>query len=94
MPEFKEVCFEQFKTCLKDHQKQATKQWFLNAEEEKVFEYDMKLYLNSHTQTKQGTLIFDISLAMLLLHEMSRTKSMKVSHHHSFKGLGQNSLTA
>jgi hypothetical protein len=35
MPVFKEVCFEQFKAHLKDHQKQATKQWLVNAEEEK-----------------------------------------------------------
>jgi hypothetical protein len=54
MPEFKEMCFEQFKAHLKDHQKQATKQWLLNAEEEKAFEHNMKLYLNSHTQNKQG----------------------------------------
>jgi hypothetical protein len=59
MPEFKEVCFEKFKACLKDHQKQATKQLLLNTEEEKVFEHNMKLYPNSHTQNKQGKLIFE-----------------------------------
>jgi hypothetical protein len=74
MPEFKEVCFEQFKACLKDHQKQATKQWLLNAEEEKAFEHSMKLYLNSRTQNKQGKLIFDVSLVKLLLCEDVKDK--------------------
>jgi hypothetical protein len=74
MPEFNEVCFEQFKARLKDHQKQATKQWLLNAEEEKVFEHDMKLYRNSHTQNKQGKLIFDASPAKLLLREDVKDK--------------------
>jgi hypothetical protein len=74
IPEFKEVCFKQFKACLKDHQKQASKQWFLNAEEEKSFEHDMKLYPNSQTQNKQGKLIFDTSLVKLLLHEDVKDK--------------------
>jgi hypothetical protein len=66
MPEFKEVCFEQFKARLQDHQSMLPNNG-VNAEEKKVFEHDMTLYPNSCTQHKQGKLIFDASLAKLLL---------------------------
>jgi hypothetical protein len=65
MHDFKEVCFEQFKACLKDHQKQATKQWLLNTEEEKGL---------SMTWSKQGKPIFDTSPAKLLLHKDVKEK--------------------
>jgi hypothetical protein len=74
MLEFREVFFEQFKARLKDHQKEATKQWLLSVEEEKAFEHDMKLNPNSHTQNKQGKLLFDASLAKLLLHKNVKDK--------------------
>jgi hypothetical protein len=74
MPEFEGVGFEQFKARLADHRKQATKQWLLNAEEEKAFKRDMKLYQNSRTRNKQGKLIFDASPAKLLLREDVKDK--------------------
>jgi hemin uptake protein HemP len=74
MPEFEGVGFDQFKARLADHRKQVTKQWLLNAEEEKAFKHDMKLYRNSRTRNKQGKLIFDASPAKLLLREDVKDK--------------------
>jgi hypothetical protein len=86
MPEFEEVCFEQFKARLKDHQKQATKQWLLNAEEEKAFKHDLKLYPNSRTQNKQGKPIFDASPAKLLLREDVKDKKHEGVSPSQFQG--------
>jgi hypothetical protein len=74
MPEFDEVCFEQFKARLKDHRKQATKQWMLNAQEEEAFERDRRLYPPSRNQNKQGKLIFDEFPAKQLLREDVKDK--------------------
>jgi hypothetical protein len=70
MPEFKKVCFSQFKARLKDHRSQVTKQWRLCQEDEEAFRKDQKRgYRNTRSHNRRGELIIDLSPIKELIRE-------------------------
>jgi hypothetical protein len=67
LPEFKDVCFKQFKECLKNHHKVHMKKLEESIQEEDAFQHDCLLHPRNETHDRRGRLIFDRSPAKDLL---------------------------